>query len=294
MKMRIPRSVICWLALIASCSFGIAPSPAQPSGGGGKHCLWRVTNAKAPFYMLGTMHSLPLRSWKFPPVIEDAIHESHQFWFEIDPNRGDLFVKKISTAAKYPPGTTIRNKIDPKTYAAVMQRTPSGYSWWAQLKPWAVALLMQDSRYQMFSGEYGADNHVLEEAKMRSCPVGGLETMDEHIRVFSDMNDTEGEVFLLQTMIYDDVDAKNAKTDLAEWETGKVDQIYSETLPRMKEAPSIWWRLLDHRNGMWIPRIETEIKSGIPTMIVVGALHFPGPHGVLALLQKRGYKIEQL
>jgi uncharacterized protein YbaP (TraB family) len=29
-------------------------------------------------------------------------------------------------------------------------------------------------------------------------------------------------------------------------------------------------------------------------MIVVGALHFPGPHGVLALLQKRGYKIEQL
>jgi uncharacterized protein YbaP (TraB family) len=62
----------------------------------------------------------------------------------------------------------------------------------------------------------------------------------------------------------------------------------------MKEAPSVWWRLIDHRNGMWIPRIETEIRTGIPTMIVVGALHFPGPHGIIALLEKRGYKIEQL
>jgi len=29
-------------------------------------------------------------------------------------------------------------------------------------------------------------------------------------------------------------------------------------------------------------------------MIVAGCLHFPGPHGVLALLKARGYKIEQL
>jgi uncharacterized protein YbaP (TraB family) len=28
--------------------------------------------------------------------------------------------------------------------------------------------------------------------------------------------------------------------------------------------------------------------------MVAGALHFCGPHGVIALLEKRGYKIEQL
>jgi uncharacterized protein YbaP (TraB family) len=62
----------------------------------------------------------------------------------------------------------------------------------------------------------------------------------------------------------------------------------------MKEAPTVWWRLLDRRNARWIPRIETVIKSGRPSMIVVGAAHFPGPHGVLALLRARGYKVEQL
>jgi len=74
----------------------------------GKHCLWRVTNARAPFYLLGTMHSLRLSDWKFSPGIEEAIRQSHQFWFEIDPNRGDLFTRKITAAARYPRGTLIK------------------------------------------------------------------------------------------------------------------------------------------------------------------------------------------
>jgi uncharacterized protein YbaP (TraB family) len=52
--------------------------------------------------------------------------------------------------------------------------------------------------------------------------------------------------------------------------------------------------MVDNRNVKWIPRIEAELKSGKPTAIVAGALHFSGPRSVIALLQKRGYQIEQL
>jgi uncharacterized protein YbaP (TraB family) len=62
----------------------------------------------------------------------------------------------------------------------------------------------------------------------------------------------------------------------------------------MKEAPTVWWRLLDRRNAKWVPRIGAALKSRRPTMIVAGTLHFSGPHSVIALLQKRGYKVEQL
>jgi len=61
-----------------------------------------------------------------------------------------------------------------------------------------------------------------------------------------------------------------------------------------KEAPTIWWRLLDRRNAKWVPKIEAAIKSGKPTLVVAGALHFCGPHSAVAFLQQRGYKIEQL
>jgi uncharacterized protein len=281
------------LAIVISFSAAAAPEPIK--SGGGKHCLWRVTNAKAPFYLLGTVHSLPPHNWKFPPVTENAIRESHQFWFEIDPNRGDLFSKKLNAAARYPKGTKVKDKIDPKTYATLVQITQSGAArMWENLRPWAIAMLMFDPRYGSFARKYGADNHVLEEAKWRRCPVGGIETMDEHIRVFSGMTDSEGEMYLLQTIIYSNEDAKNIPTRLAAWQNGDCETIYSEFLPRMKEAPSVWWRIIDHRNAMWIPRIETEIRTGIPTMIVAGALHFCGPHSVIALLEKRGYKIEQL
>ena len=241
------------------------------------------------------MHSLRLSDWKFSPGIEDAIRQSHQFWFEVDPNRDDLFMKKLTAAARYPHGTLVRDKISPKTYATLVRMTPPGrMRVWQDLKPWAISMLLSDPRYGAFASEYGAENHILEEAKTRSCPVGGIETIAEHMRAFSDLNDTENEKFLLQALNYADEDAKNIPERVNAWRTGDCERLYSIFLPRMKEAPSVWWRLVDHRNAMWIPRIETEIRTGIPTMIVAGALHFCGPHGVIALLEKRGYKIEQL
>jgi uncharacterized protein YbaP (TraB family) len=36
------------------------------------------------------------------------------------------------------------------------------------------------------------------------------------------------------------------------------------------------------------------MMSTKPSMIGAGVTHFPGPHGVLAMLRARGYTIEQL
>jgi TraB/PrgY/gumN family len=41
-------------------------------------------------------------------------------------------------------------------------------------------------------------------------------------------------------------------------------------------------------------KARSPIKSGTPTLVVAGALHFSGPRSVIALLQRRGYKIDQL
>jgi uncharacterized protein len=283
------------VAVGLACLIGSAVSGAQTSQTG-KHCLWRVTNARAPFYLLGSIHGLRLSDYRLAPAIENAIQQSHQFWFEIDPRRNDLFTKKIAQAARYPRGTSIRDKIDPKTYAFLTRITRGGQMRvWQNMKPWAIALLLvHNPGLAGISHAVGADHHIFEVARARSCPVGGLVSMDEHVRVFADMSDMESEVFLLQTLIYADEAAKRFPEEVAAWRSGNTEHLYEMELPQMQEAPSVWWRILERRNARWIPRIETEIKSGIPTMIVAGALHFCGPHGVIALLEKRGYKIEQL
>ena len=84
------------LLTFAAISFTQAVHAAEPAGA--KHCLWRVTNAKAPFYLLGSFHELRSRDYALPPVIHQAIDESRQYWFEMDPRRGELFTKKLRAA----------------------------------------------------------------------------------------------------------------------------------------------------------------------------------------------------
>ena len=78
------------------------------------------------------------------------------------------------------------------------------------------------------------------------------------------------------------------------WRHGNTDKLWAWDARMRKEGPRIEARLLDDRNARWIPIIEHEIQTGVPTAIVAGALHFSGPNSVVAMLRKRGYTIEQL
>jgi uncharacterized protein YbaP (TraB family) len=118
--------------------------------------------------------------------------------------------------------------------------------------------------------------------------------VDEHIHVFSDMHEIEGEVYLLQALVHSAEAPQQYHEDVAAWQSGNTNRLYAMYVRQMKEAPTVWWRLLDRRNAKWVPRIEALIKSGKSALVVAGALHFSGPRSVIALLQKRGYKIEQL
>ena len=75
---------------------------------------------------------------------------------------------------------------------------------------------------------------------------------------------------------------------------GDTNALWAGDVQLRSKAPRIAARFVDDRNVKWVPRIEAELKTGKPTAIVAGALHFSGPRSVIALLQKRGYVIEQL
>jgi len=292
--MRPPSRIVASIAataIIFAFASGLAAAELATIG---KHCLWRVTNARAPFYLLGSVHALQRTDYEKAPEVEQAVKQCQLILFEVDPKQEQTFAKKLGEAARLPRGQQIRGKISPKTYDYLRKITVNGMAEWQHLYPWAIAMLLDYPALRGVSSIYGVDNHIAEMARRYSKRTGGIETVDEHVRVFSDMHMIEGEVYLLQALVHAAEASPQFRLDVAAWKSGDTNRLYAMHVKRITEAPTVYWRLLDQRNAKWIPRLESAIKSGTPTLVVAGALHFSGPRSVIALLQKRGYKIEQL
>jgi uncharacterized protein YbaP (TraB family) len=305
----------CFLAGVSVVTAADKVAPSPPSIRLTKapvSCVWRIVNAKAPFYLVGSVHALTQKDYPLPAAFETALNESKRLVFEYDPNLNDDFQKKLAAAGKYPPGQDIRNRIHPQTLAYLRgntryvdleydekrkeyRETLKGFDDALQYRPWWIYNHLFDIRsFDDVSDRNGVDAWFEDHGRQMGKELGGIETIDEHVAVLGGLSDRDGEILLLDALASGDrVQAETYSTRTA-WRRGDVEKMWMLDGRLRKEAPWIAARLLDARNVKWVPRIVAEIKSGKPTAIIVGAFHFGGPNGLLALLRKRGYVIEQL
>ena len=277
-----------------------------------KCCVWRVTNAKAPFYLVGSIHALSKNDYPLPAPYEIALKDSRRFLFEFDPNRHAEFEKKFEAAGKYPPGQNIRSKIDPDLFAWLRQNVwavnpdnrrgrnerVANFNNQLRYKPWWIAQHLVGpvtySKGSKSSLSHGLDNYFVDHALGEKKEIAGLESVDEHVAVMGGLSDRDSEFILRDALD----EPRNAEKEFSRmhkaWLKGDTDALWAGDSHLRTQAPRIAARFVDNRNTKWIPRIEAELKSGKPTAIVAGALHFSGPNSVIKLLEKRGYKIEQL
>ena len=272
-------------------------------------CVWRVTNAPAPFYLVGTMHALSGHDYPLPAGYNQALHDSNRLIFEIKPDPRSDFSKKLARAAAYPKGDDIRRHVHPKTWqilsvnfraVGLLGRSIRIGDYYLeqgmqQLRPWAIAYIFYGVRgyNDVYSG-LGVDNDLAFEAKRMHKELAGLETDDEHVEVMGGMNDIESELILLEAIVYRDKKRADFNEARAAWKRGDTAALWADHQRFRNLDPGADVRLLDVRNVKWVPRIRAEINSGKPTSIVVGANHMLGPNGLIALLQRNGFKFEQL
>jgi len=299
----------CW---ITSLLLGLTLLFAVPVRAAQRHpksCVWRVTNAKAPFYLVGSIHALSKKDYPLPVPYEIALRNSRRFLFEFDPNRHVEFEKKFEAAGKYPRGQDICSKIRPDLLAWLRQNILTveadhrqgrreqvrGFDSQMSYKPWWIAQhLVGPATYSKSSLSHGLDNYFVDHAKTAGKEIGGLESVDEHVAVMGGLSDRDGEFMLRDALTRPTDGAKDFSRMYKAWRRGDTAALWVGDARLRNEAPTIAARLVENRNVKWVSRIEAELKTGKPTAIVAGALHFSGPRSVIALLQKRGYEIEQL
>jgi uncharacterized protein len=279
--------------LLAAIVVDLGTTNAAPAR---KQFLWRVVNAPAPFYIVGSMHAL--RRDDYPTDLDAfnrAIDQSQKFIFERNPEANDQtdLWRKLSAQGTYLRGVTIQQRVSPATFAVLKRiaRIPQGA--YETQKPWAIAAFnLKAQGMETVKSKWSMDHYISEKVRHRAN-YGGLESMDEFVRSFSEMNDRESESFLLQAIEYGQRSPELLDQTIAAWKAGSTSRIYQLYASRANGAAG-YWRWIERRNALWVPRIEAAMKSRTPTMVIVGALHLCGPRGIIAELQRRGYKLEQL
>jgi uncharacterized protein YbaP (TraB family) len=298
-----------WITFVLFSLTVVSAILAQPAQALPKCCVWRVTNAKAPFYLVGSVHMLTEDDYPLPAPYEIALKDAKRLLFEFDPTRQDDFERKLNAAATYPPGEDIRSKIHPELLAWLRKNISignddsrrgkkarvHGFDSGLRYKPWWIAQhLVDKSAYSNVSASPGLDDYFVERAARMGKEIGGLESVDEHVAVLGGLSDRDGEIMLRDALTpHSNGEAEFNRMRKA-WRKGDTAALWAGDTRLRKNAPWIAARFVDERNFKWMPRIEAELESGKPTAIVAGALHFCGPNSIVRLLEKRGYKIEQL
>jgi uncharacterized protein YbaP (TraB family) len=284
---------VSFAALLTATAVG-AQAPA-------KHFLWSVNAPGAPpSYLMGSLHVLTEAYYPLSPRIDQAFAASTVLIVEADMDElaSPVTLMSVMGKAMLPDGKTLAQVIGADLHTVVMDRADkAGVPRAAieRLKPWMVALLLTAPALQAagFKAEHGIDKHFFDRAKKAGTERRALETVAFQFDRMDLMPAPQQEAMLRATLDGLDTQTSNVKTMADAWASGDTASLEKLLLTEMKSSPDLYARLLIERNANWVESVETCVKQKTSCFVVVGAAHLVGPDSLVAMLQKKGYTVEQ-
>jgi uncharacterized protein YbaP (TraB family) len=282
------------VALVIVCS---APQAQNRD----KHFIWAVRHADGvPTHLVGSLHVLTQEHYPLPAIFEQAFSASRVLIEEVDldelTNPGAAL--PVFSKAMFTDGRTLDQVISPTTFEQIAKRaTKAGLPVVAiqRMKPWmaALTLIVPALKESGFNPELGVDRHFFEKAKAAGIERRGLETVAYQLDRFDQMPLEIQEEMLRAVLADVDTQLANVKAIATAWAQGDTGTIERLLLGAFLESPQLYERLLAERNRNWVPLVEACLLKNTPCFVVVGAAHLVGPHSLVALLEKKGYNVEQ-
>jgi uncharacterized protein YbaP (TraB family) len=163
------------------------------------------------------------------------------------------------------------------------------------MKPWMVMLMITAFEAQKagLDAALGLDKYFFDKAKAAGKPVVALETAESQIDRFDQMPESLQEQMLRSTLTELEVQRDSVAAMIGAWRRGDAATLEKMALSSFDGYRGAYTSLIVERNNNWIPQIEACMNKPTPCFVVVGAAHLIGPDGLLALLKKKGYRIEQ-
>lgn len=260
-------------ALIAAALAGLTPPPAAQSAAvlpDAEPALWVVNDEDTVIYLFGTFHALDGKADWFNDEVMTAFTESDELVLET--------LVPSSLAAPKPraaPGLGLQ-AVGPFAGSASFLSTSRA--------------VMSAGRSRGMSTAHGADTVLRDAAEVSGKPVGGLESFDFQIRMFSRMPGA--------TAPTDPRQAATSKAAIAAllgrlqsaWNRGDIDS-FSPMLEQMRaSSPETYKLLFFDRNQRWAGWIARRLQKPGVVFVAVGAGHLAGRDSVQHKLSQYGIR----
>ncbi|MFN2308625.1 MAG: TraB/GumN family protein [Gammaproteobacteria bacterium] len=259
--------------------------------------LWRIEKpGLPPSHLFGTMHSEHPAIVTLPRPVQETLASSARVTLEMlmDPDT----IAALSASMLITEGPALPERIDPALYRQTVQAMAAQgvpEQTLRTFKPWAAAMTLMVPRNN--TGLF-LDRVLYLETLAKGLPVAGLETAAEQMQVFEGLS-AEDQVELLRESLrqYPRLDELYAEMR-AVYLRRDLDGLRELSQASLRAgdaglAKRFNVRVILDRNRRMVERMQPGLQSG-NTFFAVGALHLPGPEGILELLRQQGYRVSAL
>jgi uncharacterized protein YbaP (TraB family) len=259
-----------------------------------KSLLWKISGngLKEPSYLYGTIH-ITCDATLDKPTLE-ALKQTAQLYLELDMD-DDSMQMKMMQGMMMKNGATMKSLASDEDYkildAYLTEKLGMGIAMFNTIKPAMISTLLLPSL--MDCPMQSVETELMKITKAEDEEVFGLETVEDQMAVF-DAIPYQVQMDELVKSAKDKFTADKKELDkmYAIYKTKDVDAMQKMTMESDNKITADFQdTLLNNRNANWIPKIESIAKQK-PTFFGVGAGHLGGEKGVIALLRKKGYKVE--
>ncbi|MEN0035783.1 MAG: TraB/GumN family protein [Cellvibrio sp.] len=262
--------------------------------------LYEVSKGAQKIYLGGTIHVLRASDYPLPAEFEQAYEKSDVLVLETDMKKASSpeFGQQMAQAFMYSDGKKLSQDLQPKLWQelqAVAQQSQFPLEQMSVFKAMFVSLSLSMTEMQRkgYGVAQGVDTFFYQKAILDGKATQELETTSEVLGQLVSLADMDANLVIKSTLRdirkMDQVLGKSVNY----WRAGELEKLDKEMAADMrKEAPEIYENLLIARNQAWLPKIEKMFQSPEIELVLVGSLHLSSEEGLLAQLEKRGYKIK--
>lgn len=244
-----------------------------------------------PSYVYGTIHMICPQDFQMPDKLAKVAKAAHTLYLEVDMDDPTLLLSMGMLMQDQTPGYSLEKAFRPEDFQKLKRFMKDSIQLdvenFLKMKPLVLHALFA-ARLLPCKQNQSVEQALMDIAKSLHKPIEGLETAADQIKAFDAIPDS-----LEAAQIMDHInDTQKQRAILGRLFTAYKSQDITALHDLMLETEDFDREaMLYGRNRRWIPLMEKAMKKEM-VLFAVGAGHLGGGQGVLALLRKKGYKVE--